>query len=70
VEPLCSHIQKQNLEIWLPGRDVAIDEFLVRFQGRSSNITTIPSKPTPTGYKGWAIAQVSAYYCSYNNNAN
>jgi hypothetical protein len=30
---------------------------MVRFTGRSHDIITIPSKPIPTGYKGWAVAQ-------------
>jgi hypothetical protein len=59
VEPLSFTIQKQNLVVWQPGRDIAVDEFIIRFQGRSKNITIIPSKPIPIGYKGWAIAQVS-----------
>ena len=30
---------------------------MLRFTGRSHDIMTIPSKPTPTGYKVWAVAQ-------------
>jgi hypothetical protein len=30
---------------------------MVRFTGRSYDIITIPSKPIPTRYKGWAVAQ-------------
>lgn len=33
------------------------DELMVRFTGRSHDIITIPSKPIPTRYKGWAVAQ-------------
>jgi hypothetical protein len=29
---------------------------MIRFKGRSIHITTIPGKPTPTGFKVWAIA--------------
>ena len=50
-------MQAQFLKYWIPGRDVAIDEFMVRFTGRSYDIITILSKPIPTRYKGWAIAQ-------------
>jgi hypothetical protein len=50
-------VQAQFLKYWIPGRDVAVDEFMVRFTGRSYDIITIPSKPIPTGYKGWAVAQ-------------
>ena len=30
---------------------------IVRFEGRSKYTTTVPNKPTPTGYKVWGAAQ-------------
>lgn len=30
---------------------------MIRFEGKSKAATTIPNKPTPTGFKVWAIAQ-------------
>jgi hypothetical protein len=36
---------------------LAIDEIIVRFEGRSKETTTVPNKPTPTGYKVWGAAQ-------------
>ena len=36
---------------------MAVDEHIARFQGRSHETTTIPSKPEPIGYKIWVIAQ-------------
>ena len=50
-------MQAQFLKYWIPGRDLAIDECMIRFTGRSHDIMTIPSKPIPTGYKVWAVAQ-------------
>jgi hypothetical protein len=41
----------------VPGRNLAVDECMLRFTGRSFDIITIPSKPIPTGYKVWAVAQ-------------
>ena len=43
--------------IWKPGRDIAINETIIRFTGRAAEITTVPNKPTPTGIKVWNIAQ-------------
>ena len=43
--------------VWKPGQDLAIDEIIVRFEGRSKETTTVPNKPTPTGYKVWGAAQ-------------
>jgi hypothetical protein len=36
---------------------LAIDEIIVRFEGRLKETTTVPNKPTPTGYKIWGAAQ-------------
>jgi hypothetical protein len=36
---------------------LAIDKIIVRFKGQSKEITTVPNKPTPTGYKIWGAAQ-------------
>jgi Transposase IS4 len=52
------HIFTIAQELWIPGRDLAVDEIMERFTGRSSDIVTIPSKPIPTGYKVWAVAQL------------
>jgi hypothetical protein len=57
VEPLNSFVQAQFLNFWVPGRNLAVDECMVRFTGRSYDIITIPSKPIHTGYKVWAVAQ-------------
>ena len=40
----------------MPGRDFALDETMARFQGRSDWISTIRSKPVPTGYKLFTVA--------------
>jgi len=45
------------LSVWKPGRDLAVDEIIVRYEGRSKETTTVPNKPTPTGYKVWGAAQ-------------
>jgi hypothetical protein len=36
---------------------LAVDEIIVRFEGRSKETTTVPNKPIPTGYKVWGTAQ-------------
>jgi hypothetical protein len=46
------------MELWQPGRDIAINESMLRYTGRAKEITTIPNKPTPTGLKVWNIAQI------------
>jgi hypothetical protein len=54
---LNDHFQRVNLEVWNPGKDIAVDEIMVRFEGQSMYATTIPNKPIPTGFKVWGIAQ-------------
>ena len=41
---------------YVPGRDFAVDETMVRFQGRSSWIAVIRGKPEPIGYKLHTVA--------------
>jgi hypothetical protein len=50
------------MEVWKPGRDLAIDEIMVRYKGRAKETTTVPNKPTPTGFKVWAVAQRGSCY--------
>ncbi|RKL08272.1 hypothetical protein BFJ70_g16825 [Fusarium oxysporum] len=45
----------------MPGSVLTADEAMVRFTGRSLETTTIPQKPTPTGYKVWVLGQ-SGYF--------
>jgi hypothetical protein len=36
---------------------LVVDEIIVRFEGRLKEITTVPNKPIPIGYKVWGAAQ-------------
>lgn len=40
-----------SLELWTPGRDLAVDEAMCPFQGRSFDTLVIPGKPIEEGYK-------------------
>jgi hypothetical protein len=42
--------------VWQPGRDVSVDEAMIGFEGNAKEATTIPNKPTPTGFKVWCAA--------------
>ena len=54
---------KISAELWTLGRDIAIDESMSRFQGRSFDTLVIPSKPIPEGYKIWVHAD-QGYFLS------
>ena len=56
VERWSQHIQRIMSEIYIPGSQVAVDECMVGFTGKSVLKTHIPNKPTPDGIKVWVIA--------------
>ena len=41
---------------YMPGRNFAVNETMIRFQGRSHWITVIKNKPVPVGYKLYTVA--------------
>ncbi|KID95312.1 hypothetical protein MAJ_08707, partial [Metarhizium majus ARSEF 297] len=56
-----SHIQQAMANTYTPGSHVAVDECIQGFTGRSALKTTIPNKPTPVGFKLWALAQAGLF---------
>ncbi|KAK1989719.1 hypothetical protein LX36DRAFT_546985, partial [Colletotrichum falcatum] len=61
VNQWSAHIQETGDSLYTTGSDLTVDEAMVRFTGRSLETTTIPTKPIPTGYKIWILAQSG--YC-------
>jgi len=55
LEPLSSYLQLRSQELYLPATNVAVDEMMVNFTGRSTHTIRMPSKPIPVGYKILAI---------------
>ena len=49
----CQALFQQRL---IPGANLAVDETMIRFQGRSAWITVIKAKPEPIGYKIYTVA--------------
>jgi len=41
---------------WIPGSNLTVDEVMIKFEGRSSQIINIPAKPIPLGFKLEALA--------------
>ena len=56
LEPVNSMLSDRCIAFWRPSSALAVDECMSRFTGRSKEKITIPSKPIPTGIKGWVIA--------------
>jgi len=57
VLPLAYNLQRRYQYHCLPASEVAIDEMIVRFTGRSLHTTMIRGKPIPQGYKMLAICE-------------
>ena len=57
VEEWSDHMQAVSMQIFRPGSHLAVDECMIRYTGKSDDITVIKSKPDPVGFKIWVIAQ-------------
>jgi hypothetical protein len=57
-------IQQASLQYWIPGTNIAVDECIQHFEGRTLEKVIIKSKPTPEGFKIWAIAE-AGYFLSW-----
>lgn len=56
LEPMLSTFRTTCRLYLIPGTEVAIDEIMVRFFGRSSDTCKMPNKPIKQGYKIFALA--------------
>jgi hypothetical protein len=56
VDPLAKLLLHTFQRYWKPGTNVAIDECIEAFTGRTSDTVNIPTKPTPIGFKIWVLA--------------
>jgi hypothetical protein len=54
--PFYHQCQRLFQRYYVPGSNFAVDETMIRFQGRSLWITVIKGKPTPIGYKMYTVA--------------
>jgi len=55
LEPLNSSLRKCSKDGFLQSTNVAIDEMMIRFQGRSAYTNKMPNKPISLGYKILAL---------------
>ncbi|KAI8648074.1 hypothetical protein NCS56_01538900 [Fusarium sp. Ph1] len=57
VDEWSQHLQYASTEFLKPGMNIAVDECMIRYTGRSYQTTRVPTKPIPVGFKIWATAQ-------------
>ena len=65
IRPLWDHCRAVFPEYFTPPEYLTLDEIMVRFKGRSPWKTIIKIKPTPVGYKVWAIGS-HGYLCTFD----
>lgn len=51
LEPLASHVRNISQQLFIPNSNLAVDEMIARFSGRSAHTFRIKNKPTPEGYR-------------------
>ena len=62
MEPLVSIFRENCKSYIIPGSNVAVDEIMIRFHGRSKHTTKMPNKPISKGYKIWALCEQGYLY--------
>ena len=64
VRSLIDHLSTKFSETYKPHRDIAVDEAMIKFQGKSSLKQYMPLKPTKHGIKVWVPADSTNGYFS------
>ncbi len=64
IRPLLEQIQSRCGTLYKPSKHLAIDEAMIKFQGRSSLKQYMPKKPIKRGIKVWVLADsTNGYFC-------
>lgn len=64
IRPLADHIQSRCASLYNPSKNLAVDEAMIKFQGRSSLKQYMPQKPVKRGIKVWVLADSTNGYFS------
>ena len=64
MRPLLSYLEEKFKSIYDPGQDLAVDEAMIKFQGRSSLKQYMPMKPIKRGIKVWVLGDSKNGYFS------
>ena len=62
VKPILTYISSKLQNLFVPDRDVAVDEAMVKYKGRSSIKQYMPQKPVKRGFKIWMLADSATGY--------
>ena len=64
IRPVLAHLQERFKSVYTPGENIAVDEAMIKFQGRSTLKQYMPKKPTKRGFKVWVLGDSSTGYFS------
>ena len=64
VCPLIEKLQERFSAVYSPGRNLAVDEAMIKFQGRSAIKQYMPKKPIKRGIKVWVLGDSKIGYFS------
>ncbi len=64
VRPLIDHLSLQFTALYNPLKNVAVDEAMIKFQGRSALKQYMPMKPIKRGIKVWVLGDSTNGYFS------
>ena len=63
VRPLITLCQENFRRCYAPGRDLAVDEAMIAFDGRLAWKQYMPKKPVKWGMKIWCLCEATSGYC-------
>ena len=64
VRPLIQYLSRKFMEMYTPNKEVAVDEAMVKFSGRSAIKQYLPMKPIKRGIKVWVLGDSRNGYFS------
>jgi hypothetical protein len=62
IRPLISKLENAFQDVYVPGKNISIDEGLIKFNGRLSFKQHMPKKPNKFGIKIWMLADSETYF--------
>ena len=67
IRPLIEHLNERFETVYNPSQNVAVDEAMIKFQGRSSLKQYMPMKPIKRGMKVWVLADsLNGYFLKFD----
>ena len=67
VRPVITHLSQKFAERYNPHKELAVNEAMIKFQGRSSLKQYLPLKPIKRGIKVWVLADShNGYFCKFS----